>query len=489
MTVRTRLAPSPTGYLHIGNLRTALYNYLLARKFHGQFILRIEDTDQARFVDGAIESLLKTFTTIGLDHDEGPYLEEGNIVQKGDYGPYIQSERLELYRKYADQLVRDGKAYYCFCSKERIEEVRKQQEIAKLQPKYDRHCLTLSTQEVQAKLDGGEPFVIRMKIPEGETVFTDAIRGSISINHAEIDDQVIMKSDGFPTYHLAVVVDDHLMNISHIIRGEEWLSSVPKHILLYNYFGWEIPIFAHLPLILNQDRSKLSKRQGDVAVEDYLAKGYLPEALINFIALLGFNPKGDQEIYPLQELIDSFELSKVNKSGAVFDHQKLDWMNGQYIKQLTNEELVIRCKTFLEKAEMEIDTVLFEKICFVEKDRLTRLDEIVDHCHFYLTPSKYETDLLIWKKADKQDALSQLQQISLFIEELKENIFDSLELIESSIKRYIEERDFQNGNVLWPLRVALSGKSSSPSPFELMWIFGKKHSLDRIQEAIIKLTL
>src|SRR3989339_1628550 len=368
MNVKTRFSPSPTGFLHIGSLRTALYNYLFAKKHGGTFLVRVEDTDRERLVEGAVESLIRTLETVGITYDEGPILVDGRLSEKGPNGPYTQSQRLPIYKEHAQKLVEQGSAYYCFCSKERLEELRNQQQIAKLQTKYDRQCLKLDHEEISRRLAAGESHVIRLQIPDGETTFQDEIRGPITISNSEIDDQVLMKADGYPTYHLAVVVDDHLMGVTHIIRGEEWISSVPKHVLLYNAFGFPMPSFAHLPLILNADKSKLSKRQGDVAVEDYLAKGYLPEALVNFVALLGFNPTGDREIYSLQELIDAFDLSCVNKSGAVFDHQKLDWMNGQYIKQLTNEELVIRCKTFLEKAEMEIDTVLFEKICFVEKD-------------------------------------------------------------------------------------------------------------------------
>src|SRR3989339_1833333 len=368
MNVKTRFSPSPTGFLHIGSLRTALYNYLFAKKHGGTFLVRVEDTDRERLVEGAVESLIRTLETVGITYDEGPILVDGRLSEKGPNGPYTQSQRLPIYKEHAQKLVEQGSAYYCFCSKERLEELRNQQQIAKLQTKYDRQCLKLDHEEISRRLAAGESHVIRLQIPDGETTFQDEIRGPITISNSEIDDQVLMKADGYPTDHLAVVVDDHLMGVTHIIRGEEWISSVPKHVLLYNAFGFPMPSFAHLPLILNADKSKLSKRQGDVAVEDYLAKGYLPEALVNFVALLGFNPTGDREIYPVEELIDAFDLSCVNKSGAVFDHQKLDWMNGQYIKQLTNEELVIRCKTFLEKAEMEIDTVLFEKICFVEKD-------------------------------------------------------------------------------------------------------------------------
>ena len=348
MIIKTRFPPSPTGYLHIGSLRTALYNYLFAKKYGGIFLLRIEDTDRERYVEGAVESLIQTLDRVGLICDEGPVLVNGVLSEKGDYGPYTQSNRLDTYQKYAHQLLEQGSAYRCFCSKERLEKLRSDQQLAKLPTKYDRACLRLDSTEVQHRLNNNEPFVIRLLIPEGETTFKDEIRGMITIQNSEIDDQILLKTDGFPTYHLAVVVDDHLMGVTHIIRGEEWISSVPKHVLLYHVLNFPLPSFAHLPLILNPDKSKLSKRQGDVAVEDYLKKGYLPEALINFVALLGFNPSGDREIYTVKELIESFDLTRVNKSGAVFDITKLNWMNKQYIRSLEPKRLMDLAEPFFK---------------------------------------------------------------------------------------------------------------------------------------------
>ena len=323
LMVRTRFAPSPTGLLHVGGLRAALFNFLFARKNKGIFILRIEDTDRARSVPGAVENLISTLKWAGISYDEGP--DAG-----GKNGPYIQSQRLNLYKKYAQQLLKLGAAYRCFCSPQRLEEMRREQEAHKLAPRYDRKCLSLSASAADSL---GAPFVIRQKIPgSGEVEWKDMVRGSISFECAAIDDQVILKSDGYPTYHLANVVDDHEMKITHVIRGEEWLSSTPKHILLYRAFGWDIPQFAHLPLLLNKDRSKLSKRQGDVAVEEYIKKGYLAEAIVNFIALLGWHPGGQetQEIFSLTELIEKFSLEKVHKAGAVFDLEKLDWIKWQW---------------------------------------------------------------------------------------------------------------------------------------------------------------
>lgn len=484
MTTRTRFAPSPTGYLHIGGLRTALYNYLFAKQQDGTFLLRIEDTDRNRLVERATESLVKTMIQMGLTPDEGVVLEGDVLVQHGERGPYIQSERLEIYEEHIQKLIDSGKAYHCFCSKERLDEVRKHQEIAKLPTKYDRHCCSLSEEEVKAKLDAGESFVVRFKIPEGETTFDDAVRGKITINNKEVDDQVIRKSDGFPTYHLAVVVDDHHMGVTHVIRGEEWISSVPKHVLLYEAFGFNLPTFAHLPLLLNPDRSKLSKRQGDVAVEDYLAKGYLPEALMNFVALCGFNPSGDQEIYTIDELIKSFDLSKVNKGGAVFDTQKLDWMNGMYIRHLSDEELMDRIKPFVNK---EVSDSLLKKILAVEKGRMTRLNEIDDKIPEYTDSTDYDAEILIWKKADAKDAHEKLSAISQLLEGWTDVDFEDINLIEEKVKEYTKDKAWQNGNVLWPLRVSLSGKKASPSPFELLWVFGKEESLKRIADALSKL--
>ena len=327
-TPRVRFAPSPTGYLHVGGLRTALYNYLFAKRNNGTFVLRIEDTDRNRYVEGAVENLIKALNWAGLNYDEGP--EVG-----GNFGPYLQSERLDIYKKYADELIEKGKAYYCFCTPERLKSLKEEQEKQKLpQAKYDKHCLHLSKEEIANNLAAGIAKVVRLNVEQNHTIkFDDIIREHVEFESNNVDDQVLIKSDGYPTYHLANVVDDHLMKITHVIRGEEWLSSTPKHVLLYDAFGWERPIFAHLPLLLNPDRSKLSKRQGDVAVEDYRDKGYLKDALINFVALLGWNAGDDKEFYYMDELIYSFSLERVNKAGAVFDLQKLNWLNAEHLQQ------------------------------------------------------------------------------------------------------------------------------------------------------------
>ncbi|HYQ86845.1 MAG TPA: glutamate--tRNA ligase, partial [Bacteroidota bacterium] len=331
---RVRFAPSPTGYLHVGGLRTALYNYLYARQHEGVFVLRIEDTDRTRRVEGAVESLIGTLQWAGLHYDEGPDI-------GGAFGPYVQSERLPIYRAHVDQLLAEGNAYRCFCTPDRLEEMRKQQERAKMSPRYDRRCLILDRHEIEENIAKGIPFAVRMKVPRGEAIrFHDLIRETVDFSSDELDDQILLKSDGYPTYHLANVVDDHLMEISHVIRGEEWLPSTPKHVLLYRFFGWQAPEMAHLPLLLNPDRSKLSKRQGDVAVEEYREKGFLPEALVNFVALLGWNPGDERELFSLDDLVKEFSIERVGKSGAIFNIDKLVWLNSQHLRKKSDTEIL-----------------------------------------------------------------------------------------------------------------------------------------------------
>ncbi len=483
MNVKTRFPPSPTGFIHIGSLRTALYNFYFAKKHHGTFLLRIEDTDRARLVPGAVEALIRTLSTMGITYEEGPMLEDGVVVERGEHGPYVQSNRLEIYKTYVQKLIDQKVAYHCFCSKERLEDLRNTQSAAKQPTKYDRVCLKLSEQEVSSRLEKNELHVIRMLIPEGKTTFVDEVRGSITINNQEIDDQVLLKADGFPTYHLAVVVDDHLMEVTHIIRGEEWISSAPKHVLLYQWFGFPLPVFAHLPLILNPDKSKLSKRQGDVSVEDFLAKGYLEEALNNYVSLLGFNPSADREIYTQEELIAAFDLKKINKSGAVFDVKKLLWMNGQYIKSLSASKLMARVKPFLIRAG-DIDSCLLERVCEIEKTRMELLTDINDLITSYTQQPSYDASCLVWKKSDKKDARLQLSGLRQWFSSMDTNTFDSAQLLEEAGKRYISERNLDNGNVLWPLRVALSGLDKSAGPYELAWAFGQKETIKRIDHAI-----
>lgn len=478
--VRVRFAPSPTGFLHVGGLRTALYNYLFARRNSGKFILRIEDTDQSRRVDGAVENLISTLAWAGVQYDEGPGI-------GGPFGPYVQSERLEIYRHHADELVKHGKAYHCFCSTERLEEVRQRQTAAKERVSYDRHCRALSQEEVKERLGRGERNVIRMMVPlEGTVTFQDLIRGEVSIGNEILDDQVLLKSDGFPTYHLAVVVDDHLMQISHVIRGEEWLPSTPKHVLLYQYFGWELPIFAHLPLLLNPDKSKLSKRQGDVAVEDYRAKGYLREALVNFIAFLGWNPGDERELFSLEELVQEFTLERVGKSGAVFNIEKLDWLNFQHLKRKSNEQLLGMLREHLATIGMDgssfTDDYLLGVIAAM-RERSAFVHEFVDKCpYFYKAPTEYDPDVV--KKRWKPESSLQLETLS---KEFARMGHRSKEDFEAALHRAAASLNIKNTELIHPLRLALSGVGAGPGLYDIAFLLGKDESVKRIHAAIEKL--
>ncbi|MEK7652128.1 MAG: glutamate--tRNA ligase [Patescibacteria group bacterium] len=500
--VRTRFAPSPTGYLHVGGLRTALFAYLFAKHNKGEFVLRLEDTDQARFIEGAIEKLINVLNDIGLKYDEGLFVVDGKIVSKGDHGPYLQSQRKDLYKEHAEKLVAQGHAYYCFCDEKRLDELRKEQEALKQPTRYDRKCKNLSKEEVSSNLEKNLPYVIRQAIPvDGQTVVKDLVYKDIVWENKSLDDQVLMKSDGFPTYHLAVVVDDHLMEISHVIRGEEWIPSTPKHVLLYKAFGWESPEFAHLPLLLNKDRSKLSKRQGDVAVEDYLSKGYLKAALINFIALLGWNPKTDQEIFTIEELIEQFDLAKVNKSGSIFDIDKLNWLNNLYIRKIsvsvladlllpylqTAELLTVDGKNLISKNGKQVSKEFLEAIAKIESERLNALSEIGERVSYFFVQPKYSPEILIWKKSDLTQTKNALQKTLEFMQTLPDDVFRSSEL-EPKLKEFITSSGFDNGSVLWPLRVALSGLEKSPSPFEIINVlflgYGKFEILQRLEAAL-----
>ncbi len=495
--VRTRYAPSPTGFTHIGNFRTALFAFLFARHNEGVFVVRVEDTDQSRKVDGAIENMISILDTLGIHNDEGPYVEAGAVKEKGSFGPYTQSHRLEIYQKYAKELLESNKAYYCFCSSERLDELRKEQVALKQPPMYDRHCRNLTEEEVaeqnkEFEAEEKKP-VVRMAIPEqGETVVHDLVFGDITYAHAILDDQVLIKSDGFPTYHMAVVVDDHLMEITHVIRGDDWLPSTPKHVLLYEAFGWETPNFAHLPLILNPDKTKLSKRQGDVAVEDFLQKGYLPEALVNFVAFLGWNPKTEQELFSMEDLISHFNLEQVNKAGSVLDTIKLDWMNSLYIRNKPEQELLEACKPYWTKAGVSIREFSDEYLLAViklEKDRLKKLSDITDN-RFYFELPEYESQILVWKKSTAEDAKEKLTKLSEFFENLSEENYEQSKL-EIALKQFIANNGFDNGSVLWPLRVSLTGLEKSPGPFEVASTLfvgvGKEGIVERLQKAIQKL--
>ena len=483
--MRTRIAPSPTGFMHVGTLRTMLWDYFMARQSGGQFIVRIEDTDQEREVEGALEGFLQTLKNVGLDHDEGPVLnDDGTLGEKGGYGPYIQTQRLDIYKTYADKLLANGDAYYCFCSSEELDEMRKERMALKQNPKYDRRCLRLSKEEIEQRLANGDRPTIRMKMPEGRVEFDDAIRGRISFDLADSDDQVLTKSNGIPTYHLAVVIDDELMKITHVLRGEEWLPSMPKQIILAKMLGFTLPTYCHVPLLLNPDKTKLSKRKGDVSVESYLAKGYLPETLFNFLGLLGFNPTGDRETYSPQEMIDLFDITRVNKSGAVMNLEKLDWMNRHYLKEMGEGELLEYAQRFV--ASDLLDPAV-KRAVFVERLRIDRLDQLQAAIEQYFTTQSVVKEALVWKKGTPEDALLQLRNLKPVIEALSNDVLSAPGLIEEAVKRYITDSTLQTGAVLWPLRVALSQKEQSASPFEYLYVLQKDEALKRIDAAIAAL--
>ncbi|MCX6739733.1 MAG: glutamate--tRNA ligase [Candidatus Parcubacteria bacterium] len=489
--VRTRFAPSPTGYLHVGGLRTIIYAYIFAKQNKGDFLLRIEDTDRERFIPGATEKLINILPELGFKYDEGPILKNNTLISKGKFGPYIQSQRLEIYQKYAQQLLEHNQAYYCFCSSERLDAMRQEQMKNNMPPKYDGHCRNLTAAEIKAKLDAKTPYVLRMRIPENRVIkFVDLIRGEIEFNTNDIDDQVIIKSDGFPTYHLAVVVDDHLMQISHVIRGEEWVSSTPKHLLLYEYFNWQAPQFAHQSLLLNPDHTKLSKRKGDVAVEDFLQKGYLKEALINFIATIGWTEGSgnEQEIYSITDLIKKFNISRLTKAGAIFNLEKLDWINGYYIRQMKIKELNNLCLPYLKTIKPDISIKLAEKIVTISQERLKKLSDITQNIeYFWGEKLDYPKELIIWKKSNQAQTLENLIKTEDFLINLPGLCFKNLKRLEKSVINWIKKNNYGVGDILWPMRVALSGQQNSPSPFELAWVLGKKETLKRINKAQTKL--
>ncbi len=474
-SIRFRFAPSPTGFLHIGNLRSALFGYLLAKSQGGQFILRIEDTDQKREVEGAIESLISICSWMGIEFDESP-------TTGGKYGPYIQTERLDIYKKQADILLNEGKAYRCFCSEDRLTAMRVEQEARKLPPRYDRLCRNLSSEEIDKKIAAGESYVIRQKMPlEGDVLVYDELRGEIKFPATDLDDHVLIKSNGIPTYQFASVVDDHLMNISHVTRGDEWLPSYPKNILLYQAFGWTPPKFIHFPLILNKTGGKLSKRQGDVFVEQYRDKGYLPEAILNFCVLLGWHPKSDKEILTMSEVKKEFSLDGLGSSPAVFDSEKLDYLNGYYIRQKSIAELTELCQSYLEVSPDKL-----EKYVVLAQERMKKLEDIKELSAPLLSLTDYEASLLLWKELTPEKVLVNLTELSSELSSVEEKDWQAKEL-ETKIINWIKEKGRKNGDYLWPLRVSLSGLKNSPSPFELAWALGKEESLIRLKIAIKKL--
>ena len=490
--MRTRFPPSPTGLLHIGALRTALFNFLIAKQKGGTFILRIEDTDQTREVEGAVEDFLKALSWTGLNPEEGVVLCDGVISETGTHGPYTQSKRFDLYKEHAQKLLDCGFAYYAFDTTEELDAMRKQeQEAGNPAPKYDasvrmrmKNSLTMEESEWKALLDCGAPYVIRMKIPEGDTVrFADAIRGKVEFKGMEIDDQILIKSDGFPTYHLANVVDDHHMEIDMVIRGEEWLSSTPKHLLLYQYFGWDAPEFAHVPLLLNPGGGKLSKRQGDVAVADYMEKGYLPEALINFIALLGWNPGTTEELFTLEELVEAFSLDRIQKGGAVFDVTRLDWFQGQWMRKFSPEEFAERITPIVAEKYPEAATdPHFATRAALIQERITFFHEAPEMLSFYYEEPAIDKELIVSKKQKLDEDLTK-QMITLLLETLEPVDDWSDENLKEVLFAVCDEKELKKGQFLWPLRAILTGLPFSPGAYEVAAALGKEQTLKRLKRA------
>lgn len=481
-TVRTRFAPSPTGYMHVGNLRTALYAYLLAKANDGKLILRIEDTDQVREVEGAIDIIYNTLKDTGLLWDEGPDL-------GGPFSPYVQSQRKEIYKKYAEQLIELGHAYYCFCDNERLEEMRTIQKASGMTPKYDGCCRRLSPEEVKEKLDSGMPYVIRQKIPEtGETTFHDEVFGSITAPNDTLDDNVLLKADGLPTYNFANVVDDHLMEISHVIRGTEYLSSAPKYNLLYEAFGWEVPKYIHCPPVMKDEQHKLSKRNGDASYQDLVEKGFLKDAILNYIALLGWSPKGEEEIFSLEEMEKIFSVEGISKSPAIFDTKKLRYINQEYIKKMSEEEWGKTAMPYIKEAVKRED-VNFSVIAQVLHARTEILSEIPEQIDFIDQLPEYDIELFTHKKmkTNPENALVVLQKLLPKLEAIDEKEFTH-DFIYGAVTETIKELEVKNGVVFWPLRVATSGKAFTPGGgVEIAEIIGKKDTIARVKVAIEKL--
>lgn len=482
--VRTRFAPSPTGRMHVGNLRTALYAYLIARHAGGDFMLRIEDTDQERFMEGALDIIYRTMEKAGLKHDEGP-------DKDGGYGPYVQSERQKqgIYMQYAKQLIESGNAYYCFCDKERLESLRTN--VSESGEKdvvvYDKHCLYLSKEEVQANLDAGKPYVIRVNMPtEGTTTFHDEIYGDITVPNEELDDMILIKSDGFPTYNFANVIDDHTMGITHVVRGNEYLSSAPKYNQLYQAFGWEVPVYVHCPLITDENHAKLSKRSGHSSFEDLLEQGFISEAIVNYVALLGWSPAENREIFSLKELEEAFDYTRVNKSPAVFDIGKLKWMNGEYLKAMDADSFYTLAEPYLKEAlNKDLD---LRHIAEMVKTRIEVLTDIPEQVDFLNEVLEYDVSMYAHKKM-KTDPVSSLELLKNVLPVLEAQEDYSNDALFALLKGYAESIEKKVGFVMWPLRTAVSGKQNTPGgATELMEILGKEESLARIRAAIEKLS-
>ncbi|MFZ5391682.1 MAG: glutamate--tRNA ligase [Patescibacteria group bacterium] len=468
----TRFAPSPTGFLHIGSLRSVLYTYLETRRLGGKYILRIEDTDRSRFVEGAVEDMRRVLDWFGIEFDESPFV-------GGPNGPYIQSERIDIYKKYAEELVKKGWAYYCFCT---AEELKNEKESGLTM--YSRKCSSLTSEEIKRKIDEGLSYVIRLRVPKGRMVdYDDRILGFLKFESDMIDDQVLLKSDGYPTYHLAVVVDDHLMGVSLVTRAMEWVSSTPKQILLYEAFGWDSPDFAHLPPVLGKDKKKkLGKRDGDTAVTDYVKKGYLKEALINYLVISGWHPQDNREIFSLEELKKEFSLDRLNKVGSAFDIDKLNWFNKEYLKKLDTDEILERLKDVaLDEKILKLDKEYLKKIIQVEKTRLNNLSELNNMGEYYFSEPKVDLTNLVFKKSTKEATKIALEKV---MEKLSGCENWEIEEINKLMLEVVKENNLTNGDVFWPVRYALTGAMQSASPVEMAWVLGRGEGLKRLQNVI-----
>ena len=480
-TVRTRFAPSPTGFMHVGNLRTALYEYLIAKSMGGSFVLRIEDTDQERKVEGAVQVIYDTLQQVGLSHDEGPDI-------GGEYGPYVQSQRKGLYLPYAEQLVREGKAYYCFCTKERLDSLHGEDGLGG----YDRHCRDLPAEEVKALLEKGTPYVIRQKMPiEGSTTFHDAVYGDITIENTELEDQILIKSDGYPTYNFANVIDDHLMHITHVVRGCEYLTSTPKYNLLYEAFGWEVPVYVHLPLIMGKDAegnvSKLSKRHGSTGFADLVKEGYLPETIVNYIALLGWCPKENRELFTLKELTEAFSIDGISKSPAVFDYDKLNWFNGEYIRAMSQEAFIEKAMPYFREVfpEGERD---WNVLAGILQPRITKFTEIPGLLSFFRELPEYPAEFFINKKSktNLENSGAMLQAAIELLEALPQW---KLEDIHDGLIGLAQKLEVKNGTLLWPVRISAAGVQVTPGgAMEILTLLGKEEALRRLKLGLAKLS-
>ncbi len=478
--VRTRFAPSPTGFMHLGGVRTALYNYLFAKKMGGKFILRIEDTDQERFVEGATEVIYDTLKACGMNWDEGPDV-------GGDYGPYVQSERKSLYLPYAQELVKKGAAYYCFCTKEELDERRSAAEARGEVFKYDKHCLRLSQEEIQRKLDAGVPYVIRLNCPtEGESSYDDVVFGHIAFPNSDLDDMVLIKQDGMPTYNFANVIDDHLMGITHVMRGMEYLSSTPKYNLLYNAFGWEIPQYIHLTTVMRDAQHKLSKRDGDAYYSDFISKGYLTEALINYLALVGWNPGTDQEFFTMDELIDAFDIHRLNNSPGIFDVTKLDWMNSQYVARMDADKYLEMAKPWFDR-ELAGKNIDYRRLAELMQSRTDIFSRIPEKIRFLAELPDYDTAIFFNKKQKSDESVA--REVLPLLLPVLEGIGEWTEQnIHDTVMVAIPTWGKKNGQVLWPMRIAISGQESTPGgAFEIAYLLGREETLRRIGVALEKL--